>query len=835
MRARRCTALFAPSLMISTFKMNGRNMIFFKKSSQHTLKPLYLSIHIVLGVGSSLLGAQQCYAQSQPTHYEIAAGSLSNALLSFALQSNSTLSVDHQKLKGLSSAGLSGQYTVAEGYNRLLANSPYQIQLTSTGYVLVAKTSSQSHAAHYVGQLQSIDVQAADDQSQVHIDLLPTITVDAQPASAWSQQVSLGALGNKSLLDTPYSVNLKTAEEIDTRQSNVLGKVFVGDPSIVTEVGAYSSGWSTPISIRGLQLDVSNAYKVNGHTVSVWGGEFPLQVVDSVTALKGLTGLMYGFAAPGGSIDYRSKQPTDQPLLSTSFGYRSAGIFSAHIDSGGRLGAEQQFGYRLNVAKEKGKNSNGTKLDNLVTGLALDYRILPNLTWRAEVIDQDRHLDNEATMFMFGSYVGDTLPKAISGNSKHIVKGAFYTIHSTLADTALEWQINPIWKAQLSYAYSRNRNAVNKSFGYILNPAGDYSINMYQLGGVSIYQLTQATFSGSFSTGAVQHELQTGSAYRKKTGSDRSYDWYSEVGTGNIYHEQTSSYANRNRFIQTDSGAIYQKELFLSDTLHFNAHWQALIGARYTNYQDQSSGYSTEVTTPTYALIFKPTAHIALYASYVEALEAGQEVSASSAKPYANAGQVLDPTISQQYEIGAKFDLQGLNASIALYRLEKAAKIDEYRGSALYLTQNGISRYQGVELMGGYQLHPDLKLNLGLLLSDPSLRKLSDDNQNLEGHRPEGASKYQAVLQADWNIPYWSGLSLHGDLRYYGDRYVADDNQLRLPSYTLLNLGAAYTRKISTKALTLSADLNNVFNRHYWMNSGVGEAINLSLSAKIAW
>ncbi len=80
----------------------------------------------------------------------------------------------------------------------------------------------------------------------------------------------MGVLGNKSVIDTPYSITTKTAEEIEIRQTNSLGKIFVGDPSIVTEVNSYSSGWSTPVSIRGLDIDVSNGYKVNGYSVSAW-------------------------------------------------------------------------------------------------------------------------------------------------------------------------------------------------------------------------------------------------------------------------------------------------------------------------------------------------------------------------------------------------------------------------------------------------------------------------------------------------------------------------------------------------------------------------------------
>ncbi|KAA8732474.1 TonB-dependent receptor [Acinetobacter qingfengensis] len=800
------------------------------------VKPLSLAIQISLFAGSTFLICHPAYAQSNASQfYNIPAGQLSDALVSFSLQSGTTLTVDHQKLKGFSSQALKGSYTIEDGFNQLLQQTPYQIQKNAAGYGLVEKPRKTASPQHYVGQLKQLDIQAKGSNPSGEVAQLPAITVNASDNTPLNRQTTIGVLGNKKVLDTPYSVNVKTAEEIEERQTNSLGKIFVGDPSIVTQVNSYSSGWSTPVSIRGLQLDVSNSYKVNGHTVSAWGGEFPVEVTESVTAIKGLSGLMYGFASPGGTIDYQTKQPTENDLLTTTVGYRSAGIFSAHLDAGGRIGEDKQFGYRFNIAKEKGETYNGSDADNLVTGLALDYRITPDLVWKGEVIYQDRHLDNEATMFMFGSYTGTALPKAISGSKKHIVNGAFYTIHTALADTGLYWQINDDWKAQLSYAYARQRNYVNKTFGYILNQTGDYSINMYELGGVDIRQQTQAILTGQFDTGFLKHELVTGASYRKNSGSYSSYDWYANVGSGNIYQENSTSYANKNSFTLTDSGNLYQKELFASDTIHFNEHWQALLGARFTQYNDQSSDYRKDVTTPTYALIYKPVENLAIYASYVEALQAGKEVSASASKPYANAGQTLDPTISEQYEIGAKYDHSKWNASIAFYRLEKAAQIDEYRGSLLYLTQNGITRYQGIELIGGYKFSPDLNINAGLLLADPTLEKLTSGNEALQGNRPAGTSKIQAVLQTNWTVPYWQGVSIHSDIRYFGNNYYNDKNSLLLPSYTLVNLGGAYKTRISNTPVTFRADINNLFNKKYWMNSGVGEPLTLALSAKIDW
>jgi outer membrane receptor for ferric coprogen and ferric-rhodotorulic acid len=63
--------------------------------------------------------------------------------------------------------------------------------------------------------------------------------------------------------------------------------------------------WGT--QIRG--LPVRNSYVDGVPMLLHWGGDFPTEVIESVTALKGLTGFMYGFGEPGGALSYKLKRP----------------------------------------------------------------------------------------------------------------------------------------------------------------------------------------------------------------------------------------------------------------------------------------------------------------------------------------------------------------------------------------------------------------------------------------------------------------------------------------------------------------------------------------------
>ncbi|MCH3786626.1 hypothetical protein LZB36_09325, partial [Campylobacter jejuni] len=69
---------------------------------------------------------------------------------------------------------------------------------------------------------------------------------------------------------------------------------------------------------------------------------------ESVQILKGATGFLYGFAQPGGVVNYVSKRPTAETRLALTTQVTDSGTVLLHGDAGGRFGGEDRFGYRVN-------------------------------------------------------------------------------------------------------------------------------------------------------------------------------------------------------------------------------------------------------------------------------------------------------------------------------------------------------------------------------------------------------------------------------------------------------------------------------------------------------
>ena len=58
-------------------------------------------------------------------------------------------------------------------------------------------------------------------------------------------------------------------------------------------------------------------------------------------------------------------------------------------------------------------------------------------------------------------------------------------------------------------------------------------------------------------------------------------------------------------------------------------------------------------------------------------------------------------------------------------------------------------------------------------------------------------------------------------MNYTGERFADNLNTDRLPSFTLINLGARYQFNLEQYPVTLRLNINNVLDKKYWANATV--------------
>ena len=665
---------------------------------------------------------------------------------------------------------------------------------------------------------------------------LPVVTVSAEGEGKQHLQTqsSAGALGSRTLLDTPFSVTSVTAAELADKQINKLGDIFYNDASVSDNSGGYSA-WASYITIRGLPADWQNSFRIDGKPFLSYALTLPYDHFERIDLLKGSSGFMYGFGTPGGVINYITKKPTETPVRSVSVGYTSNNIWSEHIDLGGRFGNDQMFGYRLNATHDQGETFNQGRIRRDSVSLALDARLTRDLTWDFEAIWQNSNSTDQTPSIVTSSLTGSRLPSVVSGGDKTLVgAGQHLDTNFQLYQTGLNYRINPDWKAQLSYSHSTSKRFRNEGIAMLTDAAGNYQDWRSDSREGHVFDQWQAMLEGNARTGTIDHQLVLGASSQKQVNDYSIAQYYQQIGTGNLYTQNTNGHDSSTDLQTYHSGIITQQALFASDTINFSQAWSVLAGGRYNQFRQDSfstagaltSRYDKSAFTPTVALMFKPEPSTTLYTSYVESLEQGGVPAITNS----NYGTQLNPLKSKQYEIGAKTDRQRWSATAALFRIERAS---EYTLNNA-LVQDGQSNYQGLELGAAYRPTPQWQLAGSLMLLDATY----DKGNTYNGNRVAGAPRNMATAQVSYLVPQLAGLKLMADAKYTGNTMLRAANDIELASYTLLNLGASYTTRIGKYDTTFRAAVNNVLDKRYWQYQyenyiKPGDPRTFSLTAKV--
>lgn len=622
------------------------------------------------------------------------------------------------------------------------------------------------------------------------------------------QKVSNGALGERSQLDTPFSTTVVSQEQLEARQATKIGEVFANDASVSDGSSAYDA-WAGYIYVRGAMLDWQNGYKIDGLPLMTYGSTMPYEHFERVELLKGLSGFMYGFVTPGGVVNYVTKKPTDERLLSVDVGYHSKGIWREHIDAGGHVGPNDIFGYRFNYTHEEGTTYNNGKTNRDSLSLALDARITRDLTWTFNSLYQDTRTTGLQPSIYVG-YAGG-LPKPINiGDANLTGSGTFLNTTVQMYSTGLHYQINDDWKVSADYAYAtqtRNRNEATLSLS---SQSGAYTGSRVASDQLTNFNQFQVTAEGKVRTGPFQHQLVFGVAYQRQTNDYSGYN-YSSSYSGNLYTGDSFSFSDPANLPTNRYDSVEQKAAFISDTVQLTDRWSVLAGARVTNYSDTSATGANIYTkngiiTPTFAVMYKLTPSTTLYASYVEALEAGQIVGTG----YSNVGAILNPVKSRQYEVGAKTEHSGWSATAALFRMERGST---YTTSDNSLSSGGKSIYQGLELSGTVKLGTQWLLGASAMVLNTHY---SEGIASIIGHRVAGAPRYVFASNLEYKVPFVPGLSVGVDAKFNGNTELNAANTVAVTGFTVINAGATYRTRIASKDVTLRAGVANLTNRKYW-------------------
>ena len=662
-----------------------------------------------------------------------------------------------------------------------------------------------------------------------------------------TRDATVGPLGERPLLDTPMSISVISAELIQNQRASSLTDILKYLPSTQMEArGGMDVG--RPQS-RGMRGDVVANNHLDGLNI-VGTTAYPMEMMERVEVINGLTGALYGPASPAGNFNFIQKRPTEQDLRELTVGYRSRGAITLHGDLGGRLGPDGIVGYRVNLLSEDGESFvRGSDLDRKLAAIALDVRFTPATV--LELNASHYKFDKYGLPGAFAYSISQRLPDAPDAARRGY--GQPFTgmaLETNTASARLRHQFSPDW--QLTAAFGRQiadrylPNATNTLQGN----GGDYVTRTNSaVAGRFIVTSNQASLTGKVMTGAIRHDLVF---------STIGYDWeiHSAVNSQN-YLLGNASFANPQVYPHQDfldSGPRYfgghtrVQSFSVGDTIHFDPRWSLMLVGSHGNLKSNSfnasgvrtADYDKSGFSGTAALMFKPRADLTTYLAYADSLQEG----AVAGQDATNRDTVLAPFRSRQYELGTKYAFGAMNAGLALFQIERPFA---FTGADNYFREQGKQRNRGVELSVNGDLNPRWSLYGGVTLLDAKLRETGDERT--AGRRMVGVPRAQAVLLAEYRLPEVPGLTLSGSIRHTGKRAINTENTADVDSFNLFDLGMRYSHRLLGRPTTWRLALNNVTDERYWaaifpgnIDGGVaagsafiGEARELRLSMSMAF
>jgi len=696
--------------------------------------------------------------------------------------------------------------------------------ILTSGYVQVAY-------AEEVPAVPNNDASKANSTNEKNAETLPEVAVTAseeidgnlsKPYAGGQVATGggLGILGVKSIMDTPFNQTNYTAQTIDDLQARSLADVLIADPSV--RLSSARTNINEDFSIRGFPVSSADVALNGMYGLSPYF-RTPVEFAERVEVLKGPSALLNGMPPSGnigGSINLIPKRAGVDPLTRVTGSFISDSIFGGHVDIGRRFGTNKEFGVRFNGAYRDGNTAlDLQKLEETLGALGLDYQG-ERFRVSADLMYQQQNIDRVTRQFSTGPGLTN-IPHAPDASTNYPGYG-----YSKMKDRTQvirgEYDILDNLTVYAGYGTRTSRLDAVAGNPNILDTAGNFSsAPAWQLLDVDSRSL-EAGIRTKFDTGSIGHTVSLGATKVTQTQSIFFANPLAAARISNLYDPiysntpSTSGIAtNRTKFAGTQltSYALADTISFLKDRI------QITLGARhqtveYPTYQFGTGAkigrdYDESAVTPVAGIVVKPWENVSLYANYIEGLSPGATAPANTD----NAGQTFSPFKTKQKEVGVKVDWGKIATTASLFEIERPSTFTANNVFGV----DGEQRNRGLELNVFGEVIDHVRLLGGLAYTQGKLTKTA--NGTFDGNYAISVPKIQANIGAEWDTLFISGLTLTSRVIYTDKQYNDQANDLSIPSWTRVDIGARYATVIQDKPVVFRANVENLFDKDYWGSS----------------
>lgn len=653
-------------------------------------------------------------------------------------------------------------------------------------------------------------------------DSLPAVEVRAEAGfdpRDDTRRAQVGPLGQRELIDTPYSISVVPGAQLQDQQVRNLADAVRYLP------------WVQPDTVRpqtrGVQGSVIQNSRADGFNIVITT-EYPMEQFERVEVLSGVAGSLYGPATGSGIFNLVQKRAGRTGVNQFTMGVNSSGAPSIHADLWTPLDTAKRWRLRANVLQDIGESyASDSHLRRTFGGLALDADLTPSTS-----------LALNASRYRFvqrglpGSFgVAANVPFPDPVDPKRDGYGQTFAGNDNTTDTVTAklvhmldsgWKLEGGLSRQIADRQSRSvSNTVRDLHGNYTSTSSSTTASRFTVTG------NQLSLSGSAEFAGMKHDIVL---------ANNGFDWknYNPVAGRVITLGQGSLSAPvayprpdwpdaTNRYITQSQK---QQSLILADTISLTDRWQLMASLSYSwiklrNYNKAGLTRASTDTgiSPFVSMLYKLTPESSVYVSRGDTLQPGDTAPAGTA----NEGEALSPYRSSQWELGYKTRLGTFDINAAVFRIERPYAYQDASaavgGKPLFRT-SGKQVNHGLELSAVGRVTKELSINAGLSWLDPRIRQSA--NVASENRRIVGLSRWSLGVGADWRIAAVPGLSANARILAIDKRPANYQNTDWISGYAIGDVGLRYQHRLAGKDAVWRLTVNNVTNKRYWTNVVAG-------------
>lgn len=627
------------------------------------------------------------------------------------------------------------------------------------------------------------------------------------------------------VIETPQSVTTVSRKQIDDQNPQTVSEALRYSAGVLSDrdsnsrydsvflrgFGSFGTATNYASYLDGLKLQRGQAFATSS---------IDPFFLDHVDVLKGPSALLYGQVSPGGLVNQVSREPSATKSNELRLEAGTDGRVQSGFYSTGPLASDGSVQYGLGVVGR----SSGTRYDDV------DEKrvgVAPSLKWQPDG-DTSLLISGYYQRDPEGGYFNSLYPTflAPAGLARYLSRD--FNVGDPSYDSFDRTQYGVGYRFEHRF---EDQIKLRSNFRYNGVDADMKSLQMYgtmSAAGIipryavhSIEDAQGLSFDNQaevkFATGPAKHTALAGvdiqhsiSSWQYLMGAATSIDV-----TNPVYGQSVGPFATAINSDQT----LGQAGLYLQDQIELD-RLRAVVGIRHDWLSQEtdnlltstSSDQSDDATSYRAGLLYLFDNGIAPYASYSTSFEPVSGTDAS--------GNGFTPTEAQQYEVGIKYQPEGLDAlfTVSAFDIRQQNVLTPGPVSGFSIQQGEIHS-RGVEFEARGNVTSNLELIAALSLLDTKVSESS--NASVIGNRPQAVPDYYGSVWANYTIGtgLLEGLTIGGGVRVVGASYADDANTIKADGYTLLDAALKYdfgAKNPEFKGLEATLNVTNLLDKDYY-------------------